>query len=229
MSSPPASFSMYTTGPGSNIVPRGGERDHRQGVRHPVRGQARALERVDGDVDVRQRAVADVLAVVEHRRLVLLALADHDDAVHMEGRSTARIASTAAWSAASLSPHADQPRGGERGGLGHADELEREVAVGERSARGSGSSQASRRPSRAATLSGIDAAIARALLELPGPLRGQAQVQAAGGPGELADRAQRRLRLVQRRLARHAIAADRGLALGPPSGSSRCGGGSRPA
>ncbi len=32
----------------------------------------------------RRRAVADVLAVVEHRRLVLLALADHDDAVHVD-------------------------------------------------------------------------------------------------------------------------------------------------
>ena len=31
-----------------------------------------------------RRAVADVLAVVEHRRLVLLALADHDDAVHRD-------------------------------------------------------------------------------------------------------------------------------------------------
>ena len=30
-------------------------------------------------------AVADLLAVVEHRRLVLLALADHDDAVHRDG------------------------------------------------------------------------------------------------------------------------------------------------
>ena len=45
-------------------------------------GQARALERIDGDVDLGRRAVADRLAVVEHRRLVLLALADDDDAVH---------------------------------------------------------------------------------------------------------------------------------------------------
>ena len=29
-----------------------------------------------------------------------------------------------------LVAHADEPRGGERGGLGHAHELEREVAVG---------------------------------------------------------------------------------------------------
>ena len=37
--------------------------------------------------------------------------------------------STAAWSAASLSPHADEAGRGQRGGLGHAHELEREVAV----------------------------------------------------------------------------------------------------
>ncbi len=59
------------------------QRDHRQRARHPVRGERRALQRIDGDVDLRRRAVADPLAVVEHRRLVLLALADHDDAVHL--------------------------------------------------------------------------------------------------------------------------------------------------
>ena len=51
----------------------------------PFGAQLGALERVDGDVDLRRRAVADLLAVVEHRRLVLLALADHHDAVHRHG------------------------------------------------------------------------------------------------------------------------------------------------
>ncbi len=37
--------------------------------------------------------------------------------------------STAAWSAASLSPAPDERRAGERGGLGDAHELQREVAV----------------------------------------------------------------------------------------------------
>ena len=49
-------------------------------------------------------AVADLLADVEHRRLVLLALADDDHAVHRHRVEHERIASTAAWSAASLSP-----------------------------------------------------------------------------------------------------------------------------
>ena len=69
-----------------------GERDHGERARHPERGQARALERVDGDVDARRRAVADLLAVVEHRRLVLLALADHDER-RPSGPTRARSAS----------------------------------------------------------------------------------------------------------------------------------------
>ena len=58
------------------------EGDHRERRGHASRGQRGPLQRVDGDVDARRAAVADLLAVVEHRRLVLLALADHDDAVH---------------------------------------------------------------------------------------------------------------------------------------------------
>ena len=49
--------------------------------------------------------------------------------------SVKRIASTAAWSALSFSPRPTQRAGGERGGLGHAHELEREVAVGMRGSR----------------------------------------------------------------------------------------------
>ena len=50
-------------------------------------------------------AGADLLADVEHRRLVALALADHDDAVDVEQvRAASRMASTAAWSAAFSSP-----------------------------------------------------------------------------------------------------------------------------
>ncbi len=61
-----------------------GESDHRQGSPHAARCECRSIDRVDGDVDLRSRSVADPLAVVEHRRLVLLALADDDDAVHVD-------------------------------------------------------------------------------------------------------------------------------------------------
>ena len=43
-----------------------------------------ALERIEGDVDLGPAAGADLLADVEHRRLVALALADHDRAVDVE-------------------------------------------------------------------------------------------------------------------------------------------------
>ena len=69
---------------------RGGGQ-HRDRVRRAGGAQVRALERVDGDVDLRERdggAAAlervrhpDLLADVEHRRLVALSLADHDRAV----------------------------------------------------------------------------------------------------------------------------------------------------
>ena len=61
------------------------QRDRGDGVGQALGAQLGALERVDGDVHLGRRAVADRLAVVEHRRLVLLALADHHPAVHRDG------------------------------------------------------------------------------------------------------------------------------------------------
>ncbi len=61
------------------------ERDHRQRRRHSTSAQRGPLERVDSDVDLGRAAIADAFAVVEHRRVVLLALADDDEAVHRHG------------------------------------------------------------------------------------------------------------------------------------------------
>ena len=58
--------------------------DHRQRVRHVLGGQRGALERVERDVDAGAVAGADLLADVEHRRLVALALADDHDALDVE-------------------------------------------------------------------------------------------------------------------------------------------------
>ena len=71
--------------------------------------EVRALERVDRDVDRGDRPVvvvaADLLADVEHRRLVALALADDDRARRCPISSIVRrIASVAARSASSRSP-----------------------------------------------------------------------------------------------------------------------------
>ena len=105
------------------------EGDHRQGGGHPARGQGRPLERVDGDVDHGRAAVADLLAVVEHRRLVLLALADHDDAVHRDRVEHQPHRVDGGAVGALLLAAADPAAGGERPRLGHPDELEREVAI----------------------------------------------------------------------------------------------------
>ena len=48
----------------------------------PERGRGGAVDRIDGDVGRRGRAVPDALAVEEHGGVVLLPLADDDDAVH---------------------------------------------------------------------------------------------------------------------------------------------------
>src|SRR6185312_75597 len=69
-----------------------------------LRAERRPLERVDGDVHFVPLAGTDLLAAVEHRRLVLIALPDDDDAGHVRRPSMWRMPSTAAWSAEILSP-----------------------------------------------------------------------------------------------------------------------------
>ena len=72
----------------------------------PMRNEVRALERIDGDVDLRLAGHADahLLADVEHRRLVALAFADDDLPWISTSSNVRRIASTAARSAAIRSP-----------------------------------------------------------------------------------------------------------------------------
>ena len=115
-----------------------GDRDDRERVRHAAGDERRALERIDRDVDARAGAVADVLAVVEHGRLVLLALADHDDAVHRDGVEHGAHGVDGRLVGGDLVAGARPARGGERGGLGHTYELEGEVAIGHRCVHGAG-------------------------------------------------------------------------------------------
>jgi hypothetical protein len=89
------------------------------------------LERVDRDVDRRDAVallagLADALTDVEHRRLVTLALADHDPAreldlvhgrAHRRGRGGVRLVARAA---------AHEPGGLDGRSLGHAHHLERQ-------------------------------------------------------------------------------------------------------
>ena len=106
----------------------GGE--HGDGVRHALGGQRGAVDRVDGDVDLGAGAVADALAVEEHRGFVLLALADDDDAVHRDGGDEGPHGADGGAVGAVLVAAADPAARGHGGGLGDPDELQGEVAVG---------------------------------------------------------------------------------------------------
>src|SRR4029453_3870745 len=61
-----------------------GKGHHRDRVGHALGGQGGAVDRVDGHVDLGRGAVADLLAVVEHGGVVLLALADHHHPGHRD-------------------------------------------------------------------------------------------------------------------------------------------------
>ena len=130
ISSPPGHLFHVDAGAGVEHRAALGEGDDRDRARHPQRAEAGPLERVDGDVDDRRRAVADLLAVVEHRRLVLLALADDDGAVHRDRVEDVAHRVDGGLVGGDLVAAADPAGRGEGGGLGDADELEREVAVG---------------------------------------------------------------------------------------------------
>ena len=115
-------------GAGIEHRPALGDGDHGDRIRLPERRQARPLERVDGDVDLGAVAGADHLAVVEHRRLVLLALADHDDAVHLDGAEHQAHRVDGSLVGLLLLAPPDPAGRSERRGLCDADELEGEVA-----------------------------------------------------------------------------------------------------
>ena len=78
------------------------------------------------------------LAVEQHRRLVLLALADDDDAVHRHGVEHDPHGVDRGPVGPVLVAPAHPAAGRQRGGLGGADELEGEVAVGALLGHGSG-------------------------------------------------------------------------------------------
>ena len=116
-------------GAGKEHRPALGDGDHGDRVRHAERGEARPLERVDRDVDLGAGSVADLLAVEEHRRLVLLALADDDDAAHRDGVEHEPHRVDGRLVGRDLVPAPDPARRERRGRLGDANELERKVPV----------------------------------------------------------------------------------------------------
>src|SRR5207302_9401790 len=97
--------------------------------RATLRHRIRALARVDRAVPLGTVAAADAFAYVQHRRLVALALADHDQAVEacffhrfpsrIDGRLIRLV----------VVPVAHPVGRGDRGGFGDADELEARRAL----------------------------------------------------------------------------------------------------
>ena len=71
-----------------------------------------------------------LLAVVEHRGLVLLPLADHDDAVHRDRIEDKAHRVDRSLVSGDLVAAADPAGGSKGGGLGDTHELEGQIAVG---------------------------------------------------------------------------------------------------
>ena len=101
------------------------------GVGRAGGAEVRALERVDGDVHLRGAgaAAAHLLADVEHRRLVALALADDDRAVDRHGvhHLAHRFDGDLVGLVAVALPHRVPARN--RGLFDHPEKLEREIGV----------------------------------------------------------------------------------------------------
>ena len=106
-----------------------GERDDGDGVGQALGEQGGAVNGIHGDVGLGWQAVADPLAGVEHRRLVLLALADHDDAVHVDGVQREAHGVDGGLVGGDLVALAHPAGGRQRGSLGNASQLEGEVTI----------------------------------------------------------------------------------------------------
>jgi hypothetical protein len=104
-------------------------RDHRERVLAALRGHRGAVDRVDRDVRLRAAAGPDVLAVEEHRRAVLLALADHDDAVELDGAEERAHRVDRCAVGRELVALADEGHRTDRRRLGGTHELHRQVAI----------------------------------------------------------------------------------------------------
>ena len=105
-----------------------GDRDDRERAGAAGRADARALERVEGDLGG-GAALADAIAGVQQRRLVGTALADQHRAAHRNRveRTPHRLDGGAIRPCLVAASHVARRR--ERGSLRDADDLERQVAV----------------------------------------------------------------------------------------------------
>ena len=105
---------------------------HRHGgdrARHVLGAQRGAFERIDRDIDLRAGVVADFLADEQHRRLVALALADHDGAVDRQLVEFAPHGIDRGLIGRLFVAVPAQTRRRYRGPLRHAHDLERQDAL----------------------------------------------------------------------------------------------------
>ena len=105
-----------------------GHRDDGERIGRALGGDGGALERIERDVDLGP-AGADLLADIEHRRLVALALADHHGAVDGERVERAAHGVDRGLVGRLLVAAAHQLGGRQRRRFGDAHRFEREIAV----------------------------------------------------------------------------------------------------
>ena len=103
-----------------------GHRHGRDRARHVLGAERGAFQRVDGDIDLRTGVQPDLLADEQHRRLVALALADHDGAFDRQLVEFAAHRIHRGLVGWLLLAVAAQPRGRNRGALRHAHDFERQ-------------------------------------------------------------------------------------------------------
>ena len=103
--------------------------DDRDRVGPTVGSEGGAVDRVDGDIGLRCGSVADVLAVEQHRCLVLLSFTDHDDPVHRHGGEHRAHRVDRGAVGADLVAAADPPRSRQRRRFGDTHQFEGQVAI----------------------------------------------------------------------------------------------------
>ena len=106
-----------------------GHRHGRDRARHVLGAQRGAFQRIDGDIDLRAGIEPDLLADEQHRRLVALALADHDGAFDRQLVELAPHRVDRGLVGRLFLAMAAQPRRRHRGALRHPHDLERQNAL----------------------------------------------------------------------------------------------------
>ena len=101
---------------------------HRDGAGHVLGAESRPLQRIDGDVHLRPGPGAELLADIEHRRLVALAFADDHRAVDRQEVELAPHGVDGGLVGLLLASLAAKPGSGDGGALGHARQFEAQGA-----------------------------------------------------------------------------------------------------